>query len=51
MSSLKKSSPKSHLRFKYYMGTDEIEDLVSLSNTPTGRMEKEENKRQKLSYI
>ena len=39
MSTLKTSSPKSHPRFKYYMGTNEIEDFVSLSNTSTGRME------------
>ena len=50
-SSLKTSSSKSHPRFKYYMGTDDIEDLVSFSKTPAGRMEKEENKRKKLSYI
>ena len=34
------TSPKSHPHFKYYMGTDDIEDLVSFSKTPAGRMEK-----------
>ena len=40
MSSFKMSSSKSHPGFKYYMGTDDIEDLVSFSKTPAGRMEK-----------
>ena len=38
--SLKTSSSKSHPRFKYYMGNGNIEDLVSFSKTPAGRMDK-----------
>ena len=39
-SSLKMSPCNPHPRFKFYVGTDNIEDLIPFSKTPTGKMEK-----------